>query len=440
MRAPAPLTALPAPRYDWPVSPLAARLQPTARLRVTFAALRHRNFRLYLGGQFVSLCGTWMQTVAHGWLVLTLTNSAFAVGLVSTLGALPILLFTLYGGVLADRVDKRRLIVILQSLMLLEALALGTLTVLHLITVGWIIALAVFFGLLTAFEVPTRQAFVAEMVGRGELMNAIALNSSIFNVARVIGPAIAGVLIATVGPAGCFFANALSYVAVLVSLLRMRREEQEPHTKRLDLLMSFREGFRYVWRERWPRALMLLTAAFTIFGYPFMTMLPVYARNELHLGASGYVALVASVGVGAASGALFLAGFGRSRSQARVALGAAAIFGLVLLMAAAAPGFWTAALLFTGSGLMMALNGIAANTLLQRQAPDHLRGRVMGFYSFTVLGLAPFGALQIGWMAEHFGVRNAFAAGGIICTLAAIAVAWRLTSGTRRAAARWPRL
>ena len=190
--------------------------------RAVFAALKHRNFRLFLTGQFISLCGTWMQTIAQGWLVLHLTNSAFAVGLVTALGSLPILLFTLYGGVIADRVNKRRFIMVLQSLMLLEALTLGVLTALDLITVEWVMGLAVFFGFLTAFEVPARQAFVAEIVDRDDLMNAIALGSSAFNLARVIGPALAGVLIATLGLPACFFANAVSYLAVIVSLTRMQ--------------------------------------------------------------------------------------------------------------------------------------------------------------------------------------------------------------------------
>lgn len=393
------------------------------RLQSAFAALSHRNFRLLLGGQFVSFIGTWMQSVAHGWLVLILTGSAFQVGLVTTLGSLPVLLFTLYGGVLADRVDKRRFIIMLQSLMLLDALALGVLTQLGLITVTWVMALAVIFGLLTAFEVPTRQAFVAELVGKSDLMNAIALNSSIFNLARVIGPAIAGGLIATVGLAACFFANAASYLAVLAGLLAMRFEPGERRWTPVDPLTSFREGLRYVWYERWPRALMLLTAAFTIFGFSFLTMLPVFARDVLRVDAAGYGALVAAVGVGAAAGALFLAGFGGGTQQARLVLVAESLFGCTLVAAALAPGFWLALGLFTVIGCLMALNGIAANTLLQHKAPDHLRGRVMGFYSFVVLGMAPFGSFQAGWISEHLGVRASFAIGGGLCMLAAGAVA-----------------
>jgi MFS family permease len=390
-----------------------------------FAALRHRNFRLFLLGQFVSLCGSWIQVVAQGWLVLQLTDSAFAVGLVTTLGSLPILVFTLYGGVVADRVNKHRLVLILQSLMLLEALSLGILTVLHLVTVHWVMGLAVFFGFLSAFEVPTRQSLIAEIVGREDLMNAIALGSSAFNVARVVGPSIAGALIATVGLAACFFANAASYLAVVASLLLMRIEPRaRPPAE--PALEAMREGFRYIFGNRWPRAIVTIIATFAVFGFSFMTMMPVFARDVLHVGARGYGALVSSIGVGAAGGAFFMAGLGGRTRRARLVLGSSVTFGALLTSAAFAPGFWSAMVLFTVAGCLMALNGIASNTVLQTQAPDRLRGRVMGFYSFVVLGMAPFGSLQAGWVAEHFGVRASVALGGAVCLVVAGTVAWRM--------------
>ncbi len=400
------------------------------------ASLRHRNFRLFLGGQFLSLCGAWMQTVAHGWLVLTLTNSAFAVGLVSTLGSLPILLFTLYGGVLADRVNKHKVILVLQCLMVCEALALGILTVTHLVSVPWVIGLAIFFGLLAAFEVPTRQAFVADLVGRADLMNAIALNSSAFNVSRVIGPAIAGVLIAAVGIAACFFANALSYLAVIGGLLMMRLPPHAGAAARpadAGFREGLREGYRYIADHRWPRTLILITATLSVFGYSFLIMLPVYARDVLHEGAGGYGALVSAVGVGAAVGALSIAAFGSRVRQGRMAIGGAGALGVLLAACALAPNFVSALLLLLICGFAMALCGITANTLLQRQAPDHLRGRVMGFYSFVALGMAPFGSLQMGWISEHFGVRAAFAVGGTVCAGAAGVVVAKRKSFERRA-------
>ena len=390
-----------------------------------FTALRHRNFRLFLVGQFVSLCGTWIQTVASGWLVLHLTNSAFQVGLVTTLGTLPILLFTLYGGVVADRVNKHRLVLILQCLMVCEALTLGTLIVLDRITVHWVMGLAVFYGTLAAFEVPTRQSLIAEIVDREDLMNAIALGSSAFNAARVVGPAIAGVLISTLGLAACFFANAASYVAVIYGLLVMRVDRRPPVEHR-SALEAMREGFAYVLGNRWPRAIVIIIATFAVFGFSFIPMMPVFARDALHLGADGYGALMSAVGVGAAGAALFMAGLGGRGRRAKLVLGSSLLFALAITGAALAPTFWSAVVLFMLAGSLMALAGIAANTTLQTQAPDHLRGRVMGFYSFVVLGMAPFGALQAGWVAEHFGVRTAIASGGVVCLLVSWAVAWRL--------------
>jgi MFS family permease len=372
-----------------------------------------------------------MQSVARGWLVLQLSNSAFAVGLVTTLGSLPILLFTLYGGVVADRVNKHRLVVILQSLMMVEALLLGLLTEFDRITVHWVMGLAVFYGLLAAFEVPTRQALISEIVGRDDLMNAIALNSSAFNVARMVGPAIAGVLIASVGMAACFYANAASYLAVVTGLLMMRLGPRTLSAA-APALEAMREGFRYVFGNRWPRALVTIIATFAVFGYSFMIMMPVFARDELHLDAGGYGAIISAVGVGAALAAIFMAALGGRMQRGQLLIGSSLLFGLLLTAAAFAGGFWSAMALFSVVGCLMTLNSIAANTTLQLEAPDRLRGRVMGFYSFVVLGMAPLGSLQAGWVAEHLGVRTALALGGGICFLVAAGVGWALGTERRR--------
>jgi MFS family permease len=402
-----------------------------------FAALRHRDFRLFLGGQLVSQCGTWVQTVAQGWLVLQLTDSALAVGLVTALGSLPILLFTLYGGVVADRVDKRKFVVLLQSGMLIEALALAVLTHQGWITVHLVMGLASFYGLLSAFEVPTRQALVSEIVGKDDLMNAIALNSSAFNVARVIGPSIAGALIATVGLAACFYLNAASYLAVLAGLLLMRVRRPAAPT-RAPALGALREGFGYIFSNPWPRALVTIVAAFTVFGASFLPMMPVYTRDVLGLDADGYGAVVSAIGLGAASGAIGMAAAGARVRQGRLVIATFAIFGVVLALGGYAPDFWSALVLFTVAGCLMAVNGIMANTMLQLQAPDRLRGRVMGFYSFVVLGMAPFGAFQAGWISEHFGVQTAFTAGGMSCVLMAGLVGFTTRRRVRRTAAPAP--
>jgi len=391
--------------------------------RPAFGALRHRNFRLFIIGQFVSLSGTWMQTVAQGWLVLQLTHSAFQVGLVTTVNSLPVLLFTLYGGVVADRVNKRRFLLALQTLMLLEALALAVLTATGRITVGWVMALAAAQGLFSAFEIPARQSFLAEMTGREDLMTAIALNSSVFNVTRVIGPAVAGLIIAGVGIAACFFVNAASYLAVLW-MLAIMRPPFAGVTGAPAGRSTFRDGWRYIFDTPEPRLLTLLTITFSVFGFSFAPMLPVYATQVLGAGATGYGALMSGVGVGAAVAALFVAAMGhRVHREGRVFI-FATLFGAVLLATSLAGHFAAALVLLTLAGCAWALTSILTNTLLQTKAPDHLRGRVMGFYSFMVVGMAPFGALQAGWISEHYGVRASLALGGAICVGAAL-LAWR---------------
>ena len=391
--------------------------------RPAFGALRHRNFRLFILGQFVSLSGTWMQTVAQGWLVLQLTNSAFQVGLVTTINTLPVLLFTLYGGVVADRVNKRRFLLVLQSLMLLEALALALLTATGHVTVGWVMGLAAAQGLLAAFEIPARQSFLVEMTGREDLMTAIALNSSVFNVTRVIGPAIAGVVIAAIGIAACFFVNTASYLAVLWMLAIMRPPfagaSVGPQGK-----STFRDGWRYIMDTAEPRLLTLLTITFSVFGFSFAPMLPVYASQVLGAGATGYGVLMSGVGAGAAAAAIFVAAMGhRVQREGRVFI-FGTLFGGVLLGASLASSFGVALLLLVFAGCAWALTSILTNTLLQTKAPDELRGRVMGFYSFMVVGMAPLGALQAGWVSEHFGVRTSLALGGGVCVAAAL-FAWR---------------
>jgi MFS family permease len=385
-----------------------------------FSSLRHPGFRLFLGGQFLSLCGTWMQVVAQGWLVVQLSPSPFLVGVVGMLGSLPILLFTLHGGVLADRVARRRALIFLQSLMLIEAVTLGTLTALKIVTLPWVMVLAFALGTFTAFEVPIRQAFLMEMVGRGDVMNAIALNSLAFNASRIVGPVVAGVLISSAGLAACFFANAASYVAVLIALIRMRPAEPAggpvPPSSRGHLA----DGIAYLKGAVLPRSLLTLSGSFSIFGFSFITMLPVYARDVLRTGASGYGALMAALGVGAAAGALSMAGVIGERRNPQLIRWAGIVFGASLAGLGLAAHLASAAVLLAAAGFGMILNNVMTNTLLQTTTPDHLRGRVMGFYSLVVLGLAPFGNLLAGWTAEHLGVGVAVGLGGGACVLATV--------------------
>jgi len=379
-----------------------------------FHALRHRNFRLFSIGQFISLAGTWMQVVALGWLVLDLTNSPFYVGLVSTLTSLPILLFTLWGGVLADRVHRRRALILLQSFMLADALALALLTLTGHITVHWVMALALVHGTSAAFEVPIRQAFIVEMVGKEDLMNAIALNSSNFNITRIFGPMLAGLVVGSVGVAPCFVLNAVSFVAVIVCLLRMEESDARPAPSGASALTTLREGYRYVLDQPQPRALLLLTALYAIFGFAFVSMLPVFARDVLRTGAAGYGGLMTAVGVGASAGALAMAALGHRVARLRIIRSAGMLFALTLAVTALAQVWWLAAGVLAVAGCTMILNNVSTNTQLQMAAPDHLRGRVMGFYSLMVLGMAPLGSFQAGWVSEHFGVPMSLALGAVV--------------------------
>lgn len=392
---------------------------------MALGALRHRNFQLFVGGQFVSLIGTWMQTVAVGWVVLGLTNSPFQVGLVSTLGALPVLLFTLWGGVVADRSDKQRLVMFLQAGMLIEATSLAVLTQTGHITVHWIQGLAILSGCFSAFEIPARQAFVVEMVGKEDLFTAVAVNSTVFNATRVIGPAIAGVLLAAAGAAACFYANTASYFAVLLALFLMKLPPVDERMKRGSGsdFSALAEGVRYIFTRPMQRTLVLVTTSFSIFGFAFIPMLPVFARDILKTGSAGYGALMSAVGIGAACGAIGSAIWGHRIERERWVLPCAMVFGVLLVLAGLAPNLTVAFLLLVLVGFAWVLMAVFTNSILQLTSPDELRGRVMGFYSFMVVGLAPFGSFQMGLVAEHFGTREAYITGGVICALVAV-TAW----------------
>jgi MFS family permease len=390
-----------------------------------FPALRHRNFRLFFFGQGTSLIGTWMQNVAQGWLVLQLTNSAYYVGLVSALGSLPVLLVSLPAGVFADRTHKRRVVTITQSLSMIQALAIAVLIWVHRIELWHVAAAAVFLGLINAFDIPTRQSFIVEMVGREDLGNAIALNSSAFNAARIVGPAIGGVLIGSVGIAMCYFLNGISYVAVVASLLAMRMPAWQRPQLAGDGLARFREGARYILGDRRIRALVINTAMLSIFGFPYMVLMPVFARDALHVGARGLGLLMASSGVGAVVAALGVAVYGPRVPKGQVVRWGAAVFGLAVALFSLTRAFPLAMAILMVSGGAMIANNAVTNTLLQTLAPDHLRGRVMGAYTFVFTGMAPLGAYQAGLVAEHFGIRAEVAIGGLVCLLGSLLL-WRL--------------
>lgn len=407
-----------APPSPQPSPPSVAQLSP-------FASLRHRNFRIFFAGQTLSLIGTWMQSVAQGWLILQLTNSAFQVGLVSALSSLPVLLFSLPAGVYVDRANKHRIILVCQALMLAQALALTILTATHRIAPLHVMILATFMGCLSAIEIPARQSFFVDLVGKEDLTNAIALNSSAYNVARILGPAVAGVLIAQVGMAVCFALNAASYLAVLAGLVMMRMPPWGRPALEGDAVSRFREGIRFARSDRRVWALIVMTAFFAIFGFPYFVLLPVFARDVLHVGPTGLGMMSAAVGIGAVAGAFGLAVFSPRVKRGAIVKWAGPAFGLTVTLFALTRWYPLTLLLLAVNGFAMVANNAATNTLLQGIIPDALRGRVMSFWTFVFVGFAPIGSLEVGWLGESIGAPLAVALGGIVCVVAAVWIWWR---------------
>jgi MFS family permease len=386
--------------------------------RVTFAALAIPNYRRYIAGQSVSLIGTWMQMAAQSWLVLTLTNSATMLGLIVALQTLPVLLLGPYGGVIADRVDKRRLMVILQIAMGVQALILGVLTITGAVRLWEIGALAALLGLNNAFENPARQSFMLEMVGPESLRNAVSLNSVLVNVARVIGPAVAGVLIATVGEGLCFLLNAASFVAVVASLttLDLSAISSSPTSGRAP--GQLREGLRYVRRTPELGVPLLMMALAGCLAYEFQVTLPVMARQGLHVGATGYGFMTAAMGVGAVVGGLFVATKGKTGLAPLVM--AATAFGVVLLLAGLAPnlGIELFALALAGGASIAFMS--TGNSTLQLTAAPTMRGRVMSLWFVAFQGSTPIGGPIIGWVMAELGARAGLGVGGVTCFVVAL--------------------
>ncbi|HET7039693.1 MAG TPA: MFS transporter [Gemmatimonadales bacterium] len=397
---------------------------PVRRLP-TFAALRHRNFRLFFSGYVVSLVGVWMQRVAQSWLVLDLTGSAFYVGLVESIGTLPVLLFSLYAGAVADRVSRHRMVMTTQIGAMVVALAFAAVSFAGWQSITLVIILAALLGVAQAFDIPARQSFFTELVGREDLPSAIALNASAFNATRLVGPAAAGLLIGAVGVAACFLFNGVSYLAVLLALTVMRgtpgRRAVGPPA---SAWANIREGLRYVGSERRVRTLLLNVAAMSIFGLPTLTLLPVVARQVLGLGAQAYGWMMSAVGGGALVGALAVATFAPRIPKGRVVGLAAIVFGLSVVGVGLAGSLPAVLALLVVMGAAMITTTALTNTLLQLLAPDWLRGRVISVYTFAFVGMAPFGALLGGTVAEGFGTGAALVAGGRAATaVAALGVA-----------------
>lgn len=388
-----------------------------------FSALRHRNYSLFWWGQLVSLVGTWMQTTAQSWLVLTLTGSAADLGIVTALQSLPVLVVGFFGGLVADWMPKRRLIIITQSIQMALALALGVLVSTGLIEVWHLYVIAALLGLTNAFDMPARQAFVVEMVGREDLMNAVALGSMQFNAARIVGPAIAGISIALIGVTGSFFANAASFAAVIGGLFMMRpadffEVEQAPRT---SVLASLAEGGRYVLRTPVILMITLLVGLLGLFAFNGPVLIPIFAKDILNSGAAGFGGLMAAQGIGALLAALLAAFMQRANWKAILA-GAFVLTGFQIFFALSHVYLFSfVMLLIAGFGMVTVFT--SANTGVQVQAPNALRGRVMGVYMSVNMGTMPIGNLVAGFVAGAFGAAFTMIAGCGIALVALIALA-----------------
>jgi MFS family permease len=386
-----------------------------SRLRTVLRALKHRNYRLFFGGQLISLIGTWMQNVAQSWLVYRLTNSPVLLGLVGFAGQIPVFLLAPAGGAAADRFDRRRILIATQTSMLILAFLLAALTLSGIVQVWHIMVLASLLGVANAFDIPARQAFVVDMVGREDLTNAIALNSSLFNGARIVGPAIAGVLVAAIGEGWCFFANGVSYIAVITGLLLMRVPLRQIAGKPASAIEHVLEGFRFVWHTRPIRALLLLLGVVSLVGMPYAVLMPVFADKILHSGARGLGILMGFSGVGALLGALSLAMRQGVRGLGRWIVYSTVGFGIGLIVFSVSRWFWVSAFLLIPVGFAFLVQMAASNTLIQAMVPDALRGRVMAVYSMMFMGMAPLGALGAGFTAAHLGAPLAVIVGGTVC-------------------------
>ncbi|HEX3909292.1 MAG TPA: MFS transporter [Solirubrobacteraceae bacterium] len=386
--------------------------------RVTFAALAVPNYRRYIGGQSISLVGTWMQMAAQSWLVLTITGSSTTLGLIVALQTLPVLLLGPYGGVIADRVDKLRLMIALQIAMGVQALVLGVLTVTGAVRLWEIGVLAALLGLNNAFENPARQSFMLEMVGPESLRNAVSLNSVLVNVARVIGPAVAGVLIATVGEGVCFLVNAASFVAVVASLTMLDRTALAPSPPNPRKPGQLREGLRYVRHTPELGVPLLMMALAGALAYEFQVTLPVMARQGLHAGATAYGFMTAAMGVGAVVGGLFVANRGRTGLPPLVL--AASCFGVVLLFASLAPSLPVEIVALTLAGAASISFMSTGNSTLQLTAAPNMRGRVMSLWFVAFQGSTPIGGPIVGWAMAMAGARAGLGLGGVTCLLVAL--------------------
>jgi MFS family permease len=392
----------------------------------TFASLKYPNYRLWFYGQLVSLVGTWMQATAQGYLIYELTHSPVYLGYVGFAAGIPAWLFTLYGGLIADRVPRRTLLVVTQTAMMTLAFCLAGLTFTGWVRPWHIIIFAFLLGIANAFDAPARQAFVLEMVSRQDLTNAIALNSTMFNSATAIGPAAAGLIYAWLGPAWCFTINAISFIAVIIALLMMRLEKPILLVRKSSLMLDIRAGLTFVTTDKAVRTIILNLGIISLFGLSFVTLMPAWAVEILGGDASTNGWMQSARGIGALVGALMTAAVGRLHVRGKLLTSGNIVMPVFLLVFAGlrALPLSLLALLGIGWGFMVYANN--ANSLVQTQVPDELRGRVMGIYTLTFFGLMPIGALLAGVAAENLGEPLTVIMGALVLLFAALLVLWRV--------------
>jgi len=380
-----------------------------------FSSLKVRNFRIYWFGMFVSLVGTWIQSVAQSWLVFELTNSAFLLGLVGFLNSIPVFLLSLFGGVLADRLNKRKILIATQASFMLLAFFLAVLTQLKLVTPKQIMLIALLNGVVMAFDAPSRQAMVVELVGKTHLPNAIALNSVSFSSSRIIGPALAGILVAVIGMSGCFYLNGISFLAVILALLIIKINYLEKHHQSKTWLKDLKEGLVFVRNNRLILALIMMVGIVSLFGASYMVLMPIFAKNVLQVGVKGLGLLMSCAGAGALIGALILARLGDFQYKGKLLFFSSLIFSVSLIIFSISKIYLLSlvVLFFTGGASVTAIALI--NTLLQTKVPDHFRGRVMSIFMLTFAGFVPFGNLIAGSMSQVFGVSFTLMISGMIC-------------------------
>ncbi len=398
------------------------------KLQLIIRAFRHRNYRLFFTGQSISLIGTWMQRVAMNWLVYRLTGSAFLLGVVNFTGQVPTLLFAPFAGVIADNYDRHRLLTATQVLAMVQAAIIAALVLTNVIVVWHLVLLSVFLGIVNAFDTPIRQSLIIDMIDKREdLGNAIALNSSMVNGARLIGPSIAGILIATVGEGMCFLLNAVSYVAVIAALMAMTIVPKYTPRRHLHIWQAWREGMTYALGSLPIRSVLLLLSVVSFMGMPYATLMPIFAQEILHGGAQTLGFLMAAAGIGALTGAVFLASRNAVIGLETVLVVAAAIFGMGLIAFSLSRVLWASLALMVVSGFGMMVHMAAGNTLVQMLVEDDKRGRVMSLHSMALRGMVPLGSFFAGSLASYVGAPTTLILGGSCCVLGSLVFTSRLS-------------